>query len=345
MAENLDPDDVARLKDATLTLPELLDRFGFRLRNYESVPVISAALEAAGLITDPPFTDCGRKTPIRIKSVDASDRTDAEPAEEFDSADGFDLSAPPQQKFTVGQLAVPLTSVSSTDELSHALTCMRTNNFSQVPVIDGPSEPNGPSELKGTITWDSLALLQNKPHLEQNLTNAIDPKPPVADANSDLFQRLSEICHYGYVLVRDNLGRLTGIVTTADVTEHFHTIALPFFLVGEIEILLRHCLSPITADAIKAAKEKDGSGKVQNLMFGATISLIQHDHKNATQAATADANWKALNWKTINRVDFVQRLREVKNIRNSIAHFDGKPPTEAELTELRQFKALLEQLA
>lgn len=342
MTHQLTPDEVAALSGITLTLPELLSRFGFRMRNFESVPVIAAALNDAGLVTDPPFTACERTTPIHIRRVaDPTNPVCPEAVAEPDSdSDEESASAtPPVRKFTVGELAVPLISVTPADDLALAQTRMRTNNFSQIPVIDGTSN------LKGVVTWDSLARLRDKPHLAQTLAHAMDPKPPVADAYSDLFQRLSEICYHGYLLVRDSHGHLTGIVTAADVTERFHHMALPFFLVGEIEVLLRHCLRPLEPDGVKAVHGKKHSGDLHKLMFGGYIALIGHNHKNAELAAAADANWQTLNWKSIDRGDFLERLRTVKDIRNSIAHFDSKPPSEAEVTQLRQFKALLEHLA
>ncbi|WP_280358033.1 CBS domain-containing protein [Nocardia otitidiscaviarum] len=333
MADHPTPDDIARLANTSMPLVKLLEFFNFRVRDLESIPAISAQLAAAGLTTDPPFAECRHKATLRIIPADGADDTPDDTAE-----DDLEPDTMPRQRFTVGELANKLESVSSADSLAHALTLMRTKGYSQMPVVDGSSA------LKGVVTWDSLALLKDR-HLEWNLANAMDTEPPMAEAHADLFQRLPELCQRGYLLVRDNCGQLTGIVTAADVADRFHTMALPFFLIGEIEALLRHCLRDLDPDNVKAVQGKKGSGKVTDLMFGGYVQLLRLGHDNPTLAARADANWKKLNWPTVDRALFVHRLSEVKRIRNSIAHFDRTPPTEAELTELRQFRSLLKQLA
>ena len=128
-------------------------------------------------------------------------------------------------------------------------------------------------------------------------------------------------------LVRGDDGCLSGIVTAADVTDRFEGAARPFFIVGEIESLLRRCLgAALDEETIKAVqtnkKQEHRTGQVSDLMFGDYLKLLDGDQTKTSLAEAADVNWEALKWPNMPREQFIGRLKRVKDIRNRIAHFD-----------------------
>ncbi len=173
---------------------------------------------------------------------------------------------------------------------------------------------------------------------------------PLADARQEFFTALPVIREHGYLLVRGDDGCLSGIVTAADVTERFEGAARPFFVVGEIESLLRRCLgAALDQDSIRAVqtnrRAERRTGQVSDLMFGDYLKLLDGEQNGTALAARADANWEALKWPNMPREQFVGRLKRVKDIRNRIAHFDEKPLPREMLEELTTFANLLRAFA
>jgi CBS domain-containing protein len=261
-------------------------------------------------------------------------------AEETDESD-LSSGTLPQHSFKIGDIPSACGGVDSVPPnapISQAIFEMKAKNFSQLPVIEGMSD------LRGVLTWGSIAACYEKGKA-LTLTNAMLKDPlPVAEVHQDLFPRLPEVAEHGYLLVRSNSGSIQGIITGADITGRFHSIARPFFLVGEIEFRLRQCLGPkLNGEPVRAVQSNKKTGDVADLMFGEYVKLLDPDQPNTQWRANADSNWAVLGW-TVNRAQFVHQLRQVKSIRNSIAHFDDKPLSPQHLDELTRFSGLLKQL-
>ncbi|MET7767443.1 CBS domain-containing protein [Nocardia sp. NPDC005366] len=338
MSQSPNLEDVKKLKDSDITVSDLLAFFGFRYRNFESVPAIDAALEALGLTTEPPFATCGRGATVKVIDIHEAP---VSPPTDIEETEGLEPGTLPQRPFLVSDLpsaTAGLTQISSDSTLQNALHLMQTEGYSQIPVIDGPSS------LRGIITWKSVATMYLRPGAGHTLIDAMATAETV-DLHRDLFRELSRLCDHGYLLVRDDDGKLTGIITPTDITDRFHETALPFFLVGEIEIQLRSCLGALHPDAIRGVQSKNNkTGDIGDLMFGDYLKLLRPDSQNPSFDAAAEANWKALGWLGVDRARFIDHLTKVKNIRNGIAHFDTKPPSATDLDVLRKFSALLKQL-
>lgn len=338
-------DELLALKGTTITLPDFLALFGARTRNYVTVPPIATALKEVGLTTVPSFSTCGVKATLVV----VAEETVLGTAEDGSHAqEQYEEPLPgmlPQRSFKIGDIPSArngVTSVASGASLAHATHQMKTKNFSQVPVIDGVST------LRGVVTWRSVAALYEK-GAPANLTNAtVTDSLPVAEVHQDVFAHLGTLSEYEYLLVRDNSGRFIGIITAVDIATRFEATALPFFLVGEIEFRLRKCLGAKLSHAaiceVQPNTPKKQTGKIADLMFGAYVKLLYADPMSPTLCARADANWLSLGWGGVDRTQFVQHLDRVRVVRNQIAHFDSRPLTEQQITELREFCGLLKQL-
>ncbi|WP_190817002.1 CBS domain-containing protein [Saccharopolyspora pogona] len=328
------------LKGATVRVADLLALFGVRYRNHQSVPMIMAALREAGLDTIPSFATCSNNAEMLVVAEEAAVVADYEQSEELLPG------TLPQHSFKIGDIPSArngVDSVASNASLARATHMMRTKNYSQLPVIDGISD------LRGVITWSSVAAKYETGAVLTLASAMVTDSIPVAEVHQELFAHLPEVTKHGYLLVRSNSGRFTGIVTAADITVRFETTALPFFLVGEIEFQLRKCLgAKLPADAIREVQtrqpKEQRTGDVADLQFGDYVKLLKADQKTSTACANADSNWRALGWSGVDRTQFVHQLDRVREIRNKIAHFDSEPLTPQRIGELREFAGLLKQL-
>ncbi|MGW0436885.1 CBS domain-containing protein [Micromonospora sp. NPDC003197] len=329
-------EELLALKGQTLRIPELLAMFGARVRNYQTVPVIQEALQEVGLDTQPSFTTCGIATDILVVEQYEA------PGAEGEAEDEVQPGMLPQQSFKIGDIPsarAGITSVTSNSLLSTATYLMRQKRFCQLPVIDGLAE------LKGVITWSSIAARYEQGQTPTLANSMVQDSIPMAEVHQELFTHLPELMHHGYLLVRDYNGIFVGIITGADITGRFHTLALPFFLVGEIEFRLRKCLGPnLTGDPVRTLKGPNHSGDFSKLMFGDYVKLLDGHQPNGRQRLHADQNWEALGWGGVDRVQFVAHLNRVRVIRNQIAHFDEQSLSDQQVNELSEFSGLLKQL-
>ncbi|GHJ36011.1 CBS domain-containing protein [Streptomyces sp. TS71-3] len=342
-------EELLALKGRRIPLMDLLGHFGVRFRNDQAILHIERALKDVALSTLPYFATCGTQSEIHIVPLDTAgvDHTAGTDEEQEDEA-GLLPGSLPQQSFRIGDLPCAhagVDSVNATADLTEATYIMHTRNFSQVPVMEDRYT------VTGVVTWRSVAKMYATGD-DVTLANALVEDPPVVHAHDDFFSVLPTICAHGYVLVRANNARISGIVTATDITERFDVTAWPFFVIGEIEFRLRKCLgAKLNGDAIRAVQQDDRrTGDIADVMFGQYVMLLDGDqrtrrgHRKEALCAAADQNWQALGWTGVNRVQFVHQLDRVRSIRNQIAHFDPVPLSPQRSEELRQFVGLLRQL-
>ncbi|MET9214829.1 MULTISPECIES: CBS domain-containing protein [unclassified Nocardia] len=337
--------EVADLRSKSMPAKDFIELFGFRRRSNESVLAISEALRDAGLTTAPNFANCHRDKTITVVPAD-----DVTYHDEDDEHDDFEPGTLPQRPFHVGDLQSARSGIHSVPPnatLSHAIHLMRQHNYSQIPVIDGHSD------LRGVVTWQSVAAMHEKSGRSGKLTDAMIATAECAETHHELFPRLALIHKHGFMLVREPNGRFCGIVTPADITDRFHQIALPFFLVGEIEGKLRTLLQPIPQDGIDLIRypyQMSDPVTIHDMSFGQYVKLLEKQDvepvkKHAKEVSvSADNNWRTLGWTTVDRKLFVLQLKHVTEIRNRIAHFSPKPLPDRDIDELHSFCGLLNDL-
>ncbi|MFG2722081.1 CBS domain-containing protein [Streptomyces sp. NPDC048416] len=335
--------DLAALKGRTVPVQDILDLFQVRVRDHRTVHRISQALTDAGLTTLPDFAVCSQRSTVDVVPL-ASVPAQFAPvdAEEDESEEALPSAALPQ-RLLLGDIPSArrgLVSVGPGTPLPQTTFLMRTKGVAQVPVTTGMAQ------IHGVVTWGSVAKMYEAGK-QPTLDNAMEKDSlPVADTRQEFFSALPVLREHGYLLVRGDDGCLSGLVTAADVTDRFEGAARPFFIVGEIESLLRRCLgAALDEDTIKAVqtnkKPEHRTGLVSDLMFGDYLKLLDGEQTKTALAERADANWKALKWANMPREQFIGRLKRVKDIRNRIAHFDEKPLPREMIDELTTFAKLL----
>ncbi|OLF09826.1 hypothetical protein BLA60_18850 [Actinophytocola xinjiangensis] len=292
----------------------------------EQVGRIEADLANHGLVTSPNFRAVTLDTVVALSTPPDDEAATAEPATAEDrpvtgdDEGDTDLDV----RLTVGNLS-PLRGVESVapnSTLDEAVTKMQLNDYSQLAVL------NGPRNLRGAVTWRSIALVARQ-RSAGTVAEAIDPHVELVTYDRDLVEVLPLLRQREFVFVADESRSIAGIVTTADVARHFGVLATPFFQLGEIDQTLRWVLG----------RAMD-IGTVRRLCTRAVRGfddLTLGDYQRILENKEA---WDALGW-PLDRPSFIARLDEIRLIRNKVMHFHPDPMPENVVDTLRRFTNLL----
>jgi len=164
----------------------------------------SASLSQVSNVTEPPLISTAPDTPTRSEIVDGLSGEDP--------------------TFRIGSLPAAnkaLVAISNDAPLTKALTLMLQYDFSQLPVMQGERD------VKGVITWKSIGL---KLAMGQKCETVGDCREEIRiiDSNRTLFEAIPTIVEFGYMLVRNQDRRITGIITASDLSLQFQTLSEPF---------------------------------------------------------------------------------------------------------------------
>ncbi len=326
------------------TVRTLLSWFGVQRRGWSVSYDIRQEMKKLGLQTNPDFniayidsliqfvpyveekqnTDKNEST----ASISISERT---PEGISDSPTIISITDP---TYRIGKLASANNSpvsVKPDSSLSEATTIMLSHDFSQLPVMTNERD------VKGVISWTSIGkrLVFEKP-----CTLVRDCMEPHQEISSDvsLFAAIDYIIHNEYVLIRDSTKKISGIVTTSDLSLQFLQLGEPFLLLGEIENQIRRLIhGKFSKDELSGARDPSDSARQisseADLTFGEYIRLLENP-----------ARWSNLKIK-IDRTVFIEKLDKVRQIRNDVMHFDPDGIAETDLKTLRDFVSFLQSLS
>ena len=152
---------------------------------------------------------------------------------------------------------------------------MMLNDFSQLPVMQGDRE------VSGMISWKSIGQSRAKGKSFQYVRECMAADVKTLNYDVPLFEVLQAIVDRDAVLVKGPDNRITGLVTTSDITLQFKVLSESFLLLGEIENHVRRILAgKFTLQALKEAvdpgdeKRKQRVQHVFDLAFGEYIRLL-----------------------------------------------------------------------
>lgn len=152
-------------------------------------------------------------------------------------------------------------------------------------------------------------------------------------ADASMFQAIPIIVQHQYVLVRTTDNRISGIVTSSDLSLQFQLLAEPFLMLSEIENHIRRLIgSKFSQPELVQARDPGATdrkvNRVEDLAFGEYLRLLENPER-----------WAKLDL-VIDRATFCKQLDRVREIRNEVMHFDpdGASPTDRET--LREFDAV-----
>jgi CBS domain-containing protein len=174
---------------------------------------------------------------------------------------------------------VPPIGVQAGQTATEAITIMLANDFSQLPVMSGHT-------VKGMITWETIGsrLALGQLVLGPEGARAQECMVPHHEirAETSLLDAIDEVVANQYVLIRDSSNKISGIVTTSDLSVRFHRLAEPFLLLREIENHIRGIIDrgDFTQEELQESSERPGLGKkvesVNDLNFGDYERLVQN---------------------------------------------------------------------
>lgn len=233
----------------------------------------------------------------------------------------------------IGQLESansPPVSIAPDAKLSEAITLMMIHDFSQLPVMQGDRD------VKGVITWETIGKKQFQSNHCQFVRDCMEITVPEVTADSSIFAAIDLIVKHDYTLVRQMDRKISGIVTTSDLSLQFRQLAEPFLLVGEIENQIRRLMDgKYTVDQLKSALDPEDNreiNSISDLTFGEYLRILENPER-----------WEAL-LIPIDRKIFVKHLDEIRQLRNDVMHFDPDPFEKEELTKLRAFANFMRDL-
>jgi len=311
-----------------MTVRQLLSMWGAKGRGHRVVDRVAADLENYSLETRPDFRKVSIHSMVElIGQPTAPDDVSEQPTvvEAPATVDDLDVG------LTLGNVPSALsgvTFVKSEDTLATAMTTMRLNDYSQLAVLPSPRT------LKGAVTWRSIAkALAHSP--EATLSDAIEP---AADHpfDRDLVDVLAELYANDFVFVRNSTAEVAGIVTAADVVRLYGETATPFFIIGEIDHLLRSFVADewTVEQVIEVCDPEQARGieSHDDPTFGDYQRMLEEPGR-----------FSSLGW-PLDRATFIHRLNEVREMRNSVAHFEPDPLDPDDVASLRHFLDLLRDI-
>ncbi|WP_162834585.1 DUF4357 domain-containing protein [Amycolatopsis circi] len=322
-------------ESVSVTVRELLRHWNARSRGTRITRRIEKDLASQGIRTFPHFRDITLDSLVRFAIVDVEETSSPTNNSALkmhtltSSEDENEDSDPPQNGLKVGNLASALggvTSVTRDNTIDQAITLMQIDDFSQLAVLS-PNRRN----LTGAVTWKSIAIAR---HINPNATL----RDCIIDAseisyNQELVDVLGVLRSVGFVFVRNEVNEVSGIVTAADLANAYGDMATPFFLIGELDKLLRHIVSShVPFSDVVALCDPSGSREIKSF-----DQLNMGDYERTLQNPDA---WNRLNTK-LDRALFCKRLEMIREIRNDIMHFNPEDILSNTVEMLRNFLRMI----
>jgi CBS domain-containing protein len=327
------------------TVRTLLSWFGAQRRGLWVMASVRAALEEVKLDTKPDFEVVYIDSDVELVPAE---ETNEVPRDDLISSTGLYQSGSngsgPQVIRIVSKDPVPRvgmlvaanqkpTSVCRDTEVSEAITLMMMNDFSQLPVLQGDRN------VSGMISWKSIERARTLGKSCQFVRECMDADVKILNYDVPLFDALQTIVDQEAVLVKGPENRITGLVTTSDITLQFKALSESFLLLGEIENHLRRILdAKFTLDVLRDAvdpsdqERKDRVQCVSDLSLGEYIRLLERQE-----------NWCQLGL-LFHKGVIVDRLTKIKNIRNDVMHFHPDGISDRDMITVRQTVRFMQQI-
>ena len=311
-----------------LSVRDFIANWGAKGRGEVISGRINADLENHGLTSLPNFLKVGLDTVIALALVSPGDETERFDTVSTESIVDETAATNDEVGLTLGNLASGgVISVNPSATLDEAITLMLLNDFSQVPVMQGPNDRSN----RYAVTWQSIGRARHA-NPDALLSDTFIPVD-IFPLETELIDILQIIREKDFVLVKDATQKISGIVTTADVVSAYGDFATPFFIVGELDRLLRRVVAEnISLNQVNTICSPVGAAHKKSydeLGFGDYQTILGNP-----------GNWATLGW-PIDRKSFGSRLEEIREIRNDIMHFNPDPLLEGTVGMVRNMIRLI----
>jgi CBS domain-containing protein len=313
-----------------ISVRDFLAWFDAKRRGIWVVSSVRRYLDSFNLETSPDFESAYIDSDITIRFKDASGDTSVVVEQtERELVGGYDSDP----TYRISKLAAANTTptwVFPQQTLSEAITLMMANGFSQLPVMSGERD------VKGIVSWKTIGTRLALKKVGTQVSEFIEPVKVVSN-DSSIFSVIEDITQGDCVLVKDYQNKISGIITTADLSEQFGVLSRPFLILGEIENYIRKLLDNryTKEQLIESVDPNDSERKIESvsdLTFGEYLRIIENQKR-----------WAALKLE-VDRKMFISKLDKVRSIRNSVMHFDPDGVDQEEMATLNQFCEFLRAL-
>lgn len=225
-----------------------------------------------------------------------------------------------KDKFKVSEFfdsAMKIVFCYETDSILKAKSLMLLNDFSQIPVLSANEK------IIGAVSWKSIGKIES---LGINTPEIIDyvEESAIINESDDFLKYMKLVAKKDYVLVKNKKEELKGIITTYDMTINFRNFLIPFLHIGIIEDCIR---SLIKKNGIEVKKDVD------DLTFGEYKKLFEKNE-----------NWDKINLKLFDKNVFLEKLDEIRILRNNIAHYKRKEISSNEIYTIISFTTMMQKV-
>lgn len=292
-----------------VTVRELLALFGYQRRGTTVISVVEDELSKQGLAVSPHLSE-----PYIDGEIQIDRKGSAVPAHDYDK-----MIARLAHLDAANQVPV---SVKRDQELGVAQFAMLRHSYSQLPVM--PNE----YKVEGFISWTTIGEARAVGKAPEYVRDCINQGVRTLDARTPLTDAIEEITRFEFVMVKGEGGQIRGPVTTTDLSQQYHALALPFLLLGQIEASIRtvlHLYAPIPV--LQAARRSNDDREIkgpEDLAFSEYKAALGHE-----------AVWSRLGL-ALPKPDVMKLLEEVREIRNDVMHFR---PDDGDFTVVSRLQA------
>lgn len=204
------------------------------------------------------------------------------------------------------------------DPISKAKTLMLLNDFSQLPVL------NSDGKIEGSISWKSIGKIESISDNKVLVSDFLE-EPIIIKEKDNFLKYIKTIAQNDYVLVVNSKNVLKGIITTYDMTLYFNDFISPYLKLGIIEDSLRKLIT----NKIQAELKKD----INDFVFNEYKTLIEKEE-----------HWFKLGLKNLDKSVFIEKLEQIRIIRNKVAHYKPTPLTKEEHSVIESFAEIIEKV-
>lgn len=326
----------------TMTVRDLLWLFKAQRRGTNVVWYIRMALREVRLTTSPDFEQTYIDARIELRPVpneaESGVITAVSPAsqasEETETISrvlvGGSVADPVPRVSMLAAANRPPKSVNRDAELSEAVTLMLMHDFSQLPVMQNERT------VDGIISWKSIGAARARNRETRYVRDCME-NVEILGHDTPLFEAIEVIARREVVLVKDAERKISGLITTTDISLQFRSLAEPFLLLGEIENHVRRLIDGkfSIAELLAVRNPADPTREVRNvsdLTFGEYIRLLE-----------TPEHWDKLRF-NLARSQFVERMDEIRRIRNEVMHFHPDALSAADLRVLQDTVRFMQAL-
>ena len=291
--EQLAKEIKANKKPQKITPRQLFNAFEFERRTPGNCYWVDKFLNDNSLMVNPHYNDVWIDETIELKHKPIA-KTDipVDPIRRINSLDSANT--------------IPVY-VNNDASLLAATTIMQSNDFSQLPVINGDVR-----NLVGYISWETISKAKINGVNSNMVKDYVNPNIATLKPDTLLIKAIEIVKKYDFAVVLAKDKSLYGIVTVSDVTNQFIQETEAFVLLSEIESHLRNLLrDKILVEDLKRLCCRDGHdiASIDEMSFGDYLAIFGNEEQ-----------WNKLNI-AADRKTFVNELEKIRNIRNDVMHF------------------------